>query len=92
MIRIFLLKRFSSAAARLSAEQQKKLAEILRKVMGSIGDPHRHAGLGLRKLSRDHYECRFDLRLRLVFELRSDGLYAYDLMTHDQVRALLKGR
>jgi mRNA-degrading endonuclease RelE of RelBE toxin-antitoxin system len=92
MIRIFLLKRFTSSVARLSAEQQKQLVEILRKVMDAFGDPRRHAGLGLRKLGPDYYECRFDIRLRIVFELRSNGLYAYDLMTHDQVRALLRSR
>jgi hypothetical protein len=91
MIRIFLSKRFRASISKLSAEQREKADEVLQQVMEGFGDPHRHAGLGLRKLSRNYYECRLDLRLRLVFYLREEGLLAYDVMTHTQVRALLKG-
>ena len=58
--------------------------------MGGFGVPHRHAGLGIRKLTPLYYECRIDLRLRIVLRLRPEGLLAYDILTHDQVRVLLK--
>jgi hypothetical protein len=61
-------------------------------VAAHFGDPHRHAGLGLRKLGRRSYEARVDRDWRIVFIREEDRLTAYDLMNHDQVRQWLKGR
>lgn len=90
MIRVFLSKRFLASLASLSGDQRQKAEKVLRDTMKGFGDPHRHAGLGFRKLTPDYYECRLDLRLRILFRSRQEGLIAYDILTHDQIRALLK--
>ncbi len=58
----------------------------------SSGTPHRHAGLGLRKLEQRLWECRVDLQWRIVLVDDQTRLRAYDIMTHDDLRAWLKGR
>ncbi len=56
----------------------------------AFGQPHRHGGLGIRKLGGKLFECRGNLGLRFVFQDRSADLYVSFLGTHDEVRALLR--
>jgi hypothetical protein len=72
----------------MAAEVEAKLAQVAEE----FGDPHRHGGLGLRKLGRRSYEARLGLGWRVIFIKEEDRLTAYDLMNHDQVRQWLKGR
>ena len=90
MIRIFVGKRFSHSLQHLDAASRERLSEILAEVSQHFGNPHRHAGLGLRKLSPGLWECRLDIRSRVVFMKEKDRLIAYDVMSHDEIRAWLK--
>jgi hypothetical protein len=54
-----------------------------------FGHPHRHGGLGIRKLGAKLFECRGNLALRFVFQDRRDEIYVSFLGTHDEVKALL---
>jgi hypothetical protein len=92
MIRVDVGPRFVRTAHRLGDEITSKAEEALRRVSERFGDPHRHAGLGLRKLGRRSYEARLWLEWRIVFIKETDRLTAYDIMDHDQVRIWLKGR
>lgn len=91
MIRIFLGRRFLATLEKLSPEQRQSADTVLRQVMDNFGLPHRHAGMGLRKLIPEYYECRIDQRLRIVLYERREGLLAYDIMTHEEVRKFLRG-
>jgi hypothetical protein len=55
-----------------------------------FGQPHRHAGTGIRKLGGKLYECRGTIALRFLFQDRPGELYVCFLGTHDEVRALLR--
>lgn len=55
-----------------------------------FGQPHRHAGTGIRKLGAKLFECRGTLALRFLFQDRPGELYVCFLGTHDEVRALLR--
>jgi mRNA-degrading endonuclease RelE of RelBE toxin-antitoxin system len=90
MIRIFLSQRFIKSLSKLSPDQRAKAQAVLRAVMESFGAPHLHAGLGLRKLTSEYYECRIDLRWRIVLWLRGDNLLAYEVMDHAEIRAFLR--
>ena len=90
MIKIILHQRLIRSAKSLNPEQRAALNAILAKVGQNFGDPHKHGGLGLRKVGADLWECRLDLRLRVVFSLEAKGLGAYDIMNHDEVRVWLK--
>jgi hypothetical protein len=76
----------------LTAESRAKLQVTLSSLSENFGNPRWHSGLGLRKLGPGLWECRFDLSLRIILILDADGLLAYDIMNHDQVRAWLKKR
>ena len=52
------------------------LATML-KVQAGFGQPHIHAGVSIRKLAPDIFECRTDLKTRLVF-LAQKGLLTFD--------------
>ena len=90
MIRVFLSRKCRKSLAGLTPEQREKAEATLRAVIESFGQPHRHSGTGLRRLSGEYYECRIDLSLRLVLLHRQDNLLAYDVMTHDEVLAFLR--
>jgi mRNA-degrading endonuclease RelE of RelBE toxin-antitoxin system len=82
-----LLKRLRS----LPKEQRREVGEAIAGVQDAFGKPHRHAGLGVRKLARGYYEVRLGLGQRLVFEDRGDALHFKIFGNHDEVRRFLKG-
>ena len=92
MIDVFLGPRFLRSAKELSPEVRAKIETALALLAEQFGDPHRHGGLGLRKLGRAEWECRIDLRLRIILLKDADGLTAFDIMDHNEVRAWLKSR
>ena len=81
--------------ARFRKAIQGREAEVLRTlrlVQDSFGQPHRHTGLSIRKLAEGVFECRTDLKLRLVF-LAQKGMLTFDCAgNHDDVRNYLKER
>ncbi len=62
----------------------------LSELTDSFGQPHRHSGLGVRKLGGKLFECRGTINLRFVFQDRPGELYVSFLGTHDEVKALLR--
>jgi mRNA-degrading endonuclease RelE of RelBE toxin-antitoxin system len=90
VIDIEVLPRLRKTAARLGPDITAKVEEVLRAVQRDFGNPHRHGGLGLRKLGRNSYEARVWLQWRVVFIHRGGVLLAYDIMNHDEVSRWLK--
>ena len=81
-------KRFRSAVKGQDAEVARVLAEI----QSGFGNPHRHAGLGIRKLAPNLFECRAGLKLRLVF-VAHKGVLTFDYAgDHGEVQKYLRGR
>jgi hypothetical protein len=75
----------------LSREERRVIGEAITEISCAMGRPHRHAGIGLRKLRGAFSEGRAGLKLRLVFEILNDGmLYFHLLGDHDEVRNFLK--
>jgi mRNA-degrading endonuclease RelE of RelBE toxin-antitoxin system len=70
------------------------LALVLDAILASpaaIGQPHLHAGLGIRKLHASGiWKARVGLGLRIVFTLASDTLTLVRVGTHDDVRKFLR--
>jgi len=90
MIRVFLGPRLIRSARKLSVETQQQANTAIASVLEHFGDPHRHSGLGLRKLAPGLWELRVDIQLRIILVQEGDRLNAYDIMDHDEVRAWLK--
>lgn len=92
MIRIRVHVRVSR---KLHALGPKAVAEAERRLLAlqeGFGQPHRHGGLGLRKLGPRLYEVRVWLRWRIVLVQDRDTLLADDLLDHDGLRVWLKTR
>jgi hypothetical protein len=92
MIRVDVGPRLIRTARELGPEITRKAEEALSSIAESFGAPHRHGGLGLRKLGPNSYEVRVSLQWRIVMIKEANRLTAYDIMDHDQVRIWLKSR
>ena len=63
---------------------------LLCDLVDAFGQPHVHAGMGIRKLGEKLFECRAWLDVRFVFQDRGVDLYVSFVGNHDEVRALLR--
>jgi len=91
MIRVLLSERIKKTAGKLPPELREKASLAIADVGNAFGDPHRHRGLGLRKLAKRSYEIRVHLQWRVVFLHDGKDLVAYDIMNHDEVQLWLRG-
>jgi hypothetical protein len=74
------------------AGKETDVLETLRKVQAAFGQPHFHSGLSIRKIGPDAFECRTDLKLRLVFSAEK-GTLTFDFAgNHDEVQNYLRGK
>ena len=82
----------SSLFRKCIAGKEADILETLRKVQAAFGQPHVHSGLSIRKIAPDTFECRTDLKLRLVF-LAEKGILTFDFAgDHDEVQNYLRGK
>jgi hypothetical protein len=72
--------------------ERKAVGQSIAAAQRCIGQPHRHRGLGLRKLRDEWYEVRVGLKLRLLFENAPEALVFELLGDHDDVKNFLKRR
>lgn len=92
MTPVFVSPRLRKTAENFSTELRAKIARAIADAEAAFGDPHRHSGLGLRKLGRRSYEIRVHLQWRVVLLHDGQTLVAYDVMDHHQVRRWLRGK
>ena len=89
-MRIDLHLRFLKGVGRLGVADRQQVANALDALRDGFGFPHLHSGLGIRRLRKDLFECRAGLHWRIVFFAEKGLITAYDVMTHDQVKAWLR--
>ena len=68
-----------------------KIGRALRQLEQDFGHPHRHLGLGIRKLTGNYYEIRVGRGLRLIFCNCAESLLFVMAGSHDEVRKFLRG-
>ena len=56
----------------------------------AFGNPHRHSGIGIRKLRANIFECRAGLANRFGFQDAGDTLVVVFLGNHDELRRWLR--
>lgn len=81
-------KKLHGLGEKAVAEAETRITELSR----NFGQPHLHAGLGLRKLGPRLYEIRVWLQWRIVLVWDQNALLADDVLNHDGVRLWLKKR
>jgi mRNA-degrading endonuclease YafQ of YafQ-DinJ toxin-antitoxin module len=90
MISVELTKRFRRKVR--EAGREDEVSTTLRLVQDGFGNPHVHAGISIRKLGEDLYECRTGLAWRLIF-VAQKGVLTFDFAgNHDEVQNYLRGR
>ncbi len=79
--------------SRLAALPRGERAECLLALCDlseAFGRPHQHGGIGIRKLTKNVFECCGNLKLRFLFFDRPTDLYVWLLGNHNEVRAALR--
>ncbi|MCW1924822.1 hypothetical protein OKA05_19820 [Luteolibacter arcticus] len=76
----------------LGKRERKEIGEAMNRVMSGWGQPHVHAGIGIRRLTRTIYECRVGLddRLAFVFIATPPELVFFFLGDHDEIQRLIR--
>jgi hypothetical protein len=87
---ILLSERFRAIVREYPKPTRIEIGRSIDLLQSSLGDPHGHTGLGIRKLVNKYFEMRAGLELRLVFRLDPDSISFVFAGTHDEVRRFLK--
>ena len=89
-MRLSLAPRFIREYDALSPGDQRFCDAALEALPAAFGQPHRHAGLGVRALRRGLYECRASLAVRIGFTRHGDTLLLHTVGSHDTIRVWLR--
>ena len=90
-MRIALTERFQRDVRGLDGNAREALFDTILGLPAAVGNVHRHAGLGLRKLHRSGIsEARVGLGLRLVFTLERNTCTLVRVASHEEVRRYLR--
>ncbi len=85
-----LAPRFLRLAKKLNAGERRKVQEAIDAAVEAWGNPHSHAGAGIRRLRGNAFECRCGLHLRLIFFAEAGVLNFLMLGDHDDVQKFLR--
>ena len=90
-MKLALRERFQLDLRALREEQRALVFETILALPGALGNPHRHAGLGIRKLHASGiWEARVGLGLRVMFSLEPGFLTLVRAGSHDEIRRFLR--
>ena len=90
-MRVALAEAFQRDVRGLSDPHRLAVFDAVLALPRALGDPHAHAGLGIRKLHASGiWEARVGLGLRLVFALEPDRLTLVRVGRHDEIRRFLR--
>jgi hypothetical protein len=80
---------FDRAYGKLTPQQQERVKAALVRLEETFGQPHAHAGIGIRSFGR-FFECRGGLDLRVLFVVRDGDLVLVTVGNHDDIRAYIR--
>jgi hypothetical protein len=91
-LRVRVADRLLEQLHRRTKAERKLIGEAMNGVLEVWGQPHRHSGAGIRRLSRTVFECRIglDQRLAFVFIAAPPELIFFFLGNHDEIQNLLR--
>ena len=87
---VFLSDRFRQIVRAYPKPLRIEIGKAIDRLQESLGHPHQHAGLGIRKLVKNYFETRVGLELRLIFKVDRDAIVLVFAGTHDEIRKFLK--
>ena len=80
---------FDRAYGKLTPQQQERVNAALVRLEETFGQPHAHAGIGIRSVG-SFFECRGGLELRVLFVVRDGDLILVTVGNHDDIRAYIR--
>lgn len=90
-MKIELTDRFQRDVRALPQDRKSAVFQAVLSLPRAIGEPHLHAGLGIRKLHHSGiWEARVGLGLRLVFMIQRKLLSLLRVGTHEEIRRYLR--
>jgi mRNA-degrading endonuclease RelE of RelBE toxin-antitoxin system len=87
---VLLSPRFLAALKKLRDAEVTRVEEALRVLPDSFGQPHLHAGISIRRLWKNVFECRAGLKVRILFRANARALDIFFVGNHDEVRRLIR--
>jgi hypothetical protein len=87
---VLLSPRFLASVKRLSFADAIQVEKALQALPDCFGQPHLHAGISIRRLKKNIFECRAGLKVRLLFRAHAQGLEVFFVGNHDDVRRLIR--
>jgi mRNA-degrading endonuclease RelE of RelBE toxin-antitoxin system len=82
-------KRFDRDFRKLSVSDQTRTRDALKEFYRSISSGFIRKGHGFKKIGREHYELRVDIRIRIIMTLDGDTFVCHLAGNHEDVRAFL---
>jgi len=87
---VLLSPRFLASLHNLTGVELAQTEEALRVLPDCFGRPHVHAGISIRRLRKNIYECRAGLKIRILFRPNGQALEVFFVGNHDEVRRLIR--
>ena len=87
---LLLSPRFRAELRKLSDAELERVEAALRIVPDCFGRPHLHSGISIRRLRKNVFECRAELKLRLLFRDNKGDLEFFLVGGHDAVQTWLR--
>jgi hypothetical protein len=75
---------------RLPATEQAFAKRSLHTLSETFGQPHKQAGIGIRKLKGAVFECRINKSIRAIFVWRNGSIWIETIGNHEDVKRFLK--
>ena len=90
MRRLVVSKDFQKQIDGLSETEREKIQKTLKVLLASVKQGAMPKGLGFKKLDRDKYEIRVDIKTRIVLKVDEDAFILLLAGSHDQIKKHLK--
>lgn len=87
---VLLSPRLLAALKNLNDPDVGRVGAALRVLPDFFGQPHLHAGISIRRLQRNIFECRAALKVHLLFRADAQTLEVFFVGGHDEVRRIIR--
>ena len=90
MKRILILPSFERSIKRLTSQEKLRLSKSLEAFNIFLATGQIHYGFRFKKINKDKYEFRVDIRLRVIVKEQEDIFYLVLAGDHDEIRRYLR--
>lgn len=85
------LKSYDRSFKKLKRHLQEEAISAINSLLDFIKTRQKPEGLGLKKVYKNHWEIKLDIRNRIIFELKGESINFAFAGDHNAVKRFLKG-